>query len=176
MTHRLPLLLLALALALAGTATHAEDTFLRKAGHWQLHMTNDSPRKPPFVIDQCLGKDTDARLAELGRALNRKLCSKTDAHRTGSDYVVDSVCDPGIGGQASTHQVTTTSGDDAYRTVAKIHYDRPLPDGKSDATNTIEGKWLGACPADMRPGDQIMKASPDAANVMRINLLDAMAR
>lgn len=174
MTHRLALLLL--ALALAGSGAHAEDLFLRKAGHWQLRMADGDSRKPPVVIEQCLGADTDARLAELGRELTKKMCSKTDAHRTGSAYVVDSVCDPGIGGKASTHQVTTMSGDGAYRTVSTIHYDRPLPDGKSDATNSIEAKWLGACPADMKPGDQIMKISPDGAKVIRTNLLDAMAR
>jgi hypothetical protein len=177
MTHRrsLGLIALGLALALPWTTASAEDTFLRKAGHWQLRMT-DEPGKPPILIDVCLGKDTDARLAEFGRVQNKKMCSKSDAHRSGNDYIVDSVCDPGIGRQASTHQVTTMSGEDAYRTVAQIHYDRPLPGGKSDASSTIEGKWIGACPADMKPGDQIMKPSPDSKEVMRVNVLDAMSR
>jgi hypothetical protein len=38
--------------------------------------------------------------------------------------------------------------------------------GHADSTFTQDGKWQGACPADMKPGDMVMPTG------MKMNILD----
>jgi hypothetical protein len=164
-----------LALALAPLAAPAQDFFTRKPGLWRVQMGSEDGKRPSASAEQCIGSDTDAKMAELGRDMNKKLCSKYEARRNGNEFVVDSVCNPGGFGESTSHSVTTLSGSDSYRTVSKIHYSRPLPGGKSDATTNMEAKWMGPCPADLKPGEQVL-IMPTGQRSGKINFLDALSK
>jgi hypothetical protein len=53
------------------------------------------------------------------------------------------------------------------------HYDPPLA-GKGELRSTQDAKWLGACPADMKPGDVLVKPSPMMPMSIRMNLNDML--
>jgi hypothetical protein len=164
-----------LALAAAPLAAPAQDFFTRKPGLWRVQVGSEDAKRPGATSEQCIGSDTDAKMAELGRDMNRKLCSKHDARRIGNEFVVDSVCNPGAFGESTSHSVTTFSGSDAYRTVSRIHYSRPLPGGKTDATSIMEARWVGPCPADFKPGEQVV-ITPTGQRSGKMNFLDAMSK
>jgi hypothetical protein len=92
--------------------------------------------------------------------------SKCDVRFAGASGTVDSVCKLGTRTQTARSTITFT-GDNAYHTETRAHFDPPL--GNTADRTTISGaKWLGPCPANMQPGDIItatgirMHLDPDA--------------
>jgi len=61
-----------------------------------------------------------------------------------------------------------TGSFDSIYTMTVAAESELLPDGKM--TMTMEGKWLGACTADQRPGDIIM------GNGVKVNIPDMQKR
>jgi uncharacterized protein DUF3617 len=148
----------------------AADFPMRKPGLWQITMSPSNPKYPPRVEKVCLDAATDQLLYKVGAGGSQKMCSKIDIHSAGGKVIVDSQCDFG-GSKLTSHGVTTMTGDTAYRTDINLHYDPPMF-GKSDSTSTQEAKWIGACPADMKPGDIVVDASSMMPAPMKMNLND----
>jgi hypothetical protein len=163
------LLILAATCAACSVST-AADFPMRKPGLWQITMEMGNPKIPPRVEKVCLDAATDQLLYKVGAGASQKMCSKVDINNVGGKVVVDSVCSFGST-KATTHGVTTMSGDSAYRTDITVHYDPPLF-GKSDSAMTHQAKWMGACPADMRAGDVEVEVSGRMAAPMKMNLVD----
>jgi|SRR5580698_3562940 hypothetical protein len=86
---------------------------------------------------------------------------------------IDSVCKLGAT-TATSHSVINFSGDTAYHEEITQHYDPPLMGKTSESTTTSDARWMGACPADMRPGDIVTKPSPVMPIPMRMNLRDML--
>ena len=160
-------------LVLAGTlsaAAVAGDVLERKAGLWKITMQGTSATVT-HTADQCLASDTDAQLARQGMATMKSICSKFETRKVGKTFVIDSVCM--IGTHASVgHSVTTVDGDSAYHTVVTTHADGPANPSKPDSVSTQDGRWAGACPAGMKPGDQILQVGPQMPGGMKTNLLN----
>ena len=68
----------------------------------------------------------------------------------------------------SRAQITYT-GDTAYRIDVRTHFEPPLKHGR-EISGGREGKWVGACPADMRPGDLVIGDEP------KTNVLEELAK
>jgi Protein of unknown function (DUF3617) len=150
----------------------ADDLPARKAGLWQLTRSPPRPEYPPTVQKICLDAATDALLYKAGTAWGRQACSKLDIHRSGSAVEVNSVCKMGAS-QATTRDVTTLSGDSAYHEDIAVHFDPPV--GKtSDSTTKQDAKWIGACPADMKPGDIVIEPSSMMPVPMRMSIRDML--
>jgi hypothetical protein len=64
----------------------------------------------------------------------------------------------------------TSSGDSAYKIVSDGRFEPPMG-GTSQTHSEQEAKWVGACPADMHPGDMVMK-TPQGES--RMNILKAL--
>jgi hypothetical protein len=143
----------------ASVALMAEtDQLFRKPGLWLVTRTI-GPAGAPMTSRMCVDAATDAAAKD---------CSKNDVKIDGKQITIDAVC-TAVGTQMTTHSVTTFTGDTAFHTDITVHYQPPMM-GESDATMTQDGKWTGACPADMQPGDMI------GASGSKVNLKDLIGR
>jgi hypothetical protein len=159
-----------LTLVASGVAW-AGDVFERKAGLWKITMQGLAGAST-HTADLCLAGDTDALIARHEAETMRALCSKREHHKVGSAYVTDSECK--IGSRATvSHTVITPDGDGAYRMVVTSKV--PQAPGTPDQIMTQEGHWAGACPADMKPGDQVVHTGPQNGTGMKVNVLTSAA-
>jgi len=79
---------------------------------------------------------------------------------------VKSVCEFGRSKLTATG-VWTFKSETAYRMVSDGTFDPPM--GTTSKTHSVQdGKWIGACPSDMRPGDMVI-VMPDGKE-MRVNM------
>ena len=93
-------------------------------------------------------------------------CSDQKVTRNGRTVDVTAVCQDGAS-KIHTAVHMEMAGDTAYHQTIKATFDPPK-DGMTDVTTSVDGKWLGACGADMKPGDMVMPGG------MKINMGDAM--
>ncbi len=131
----------------------AQDLPARKPGLWETSM--DSGKSDATVMSACIDAAVEAKMRELGEGTKAGMCSQNSSHRDGNTITSDSVCKFGSR-QVTSHSVITMTGDSAYTMVIKSHYEPPMQAGAADQTTTQSAKWLGPCPADMKPGDMMV--------------------
>lgn len=130
----------------------ADDFPARKPGEWDVTIMRGD--KPAGTVKMCLDKDTDQLLYKIGGGMSSQLCQHTDIKVSGNVLTSQSECT--IHGSKITASSTTTfDGDTAFHLKMKSHFDPALM-GKTDTEIQQEGKWVGECPADMKPGDFVM--------------------
>jgi hypothetical protein len=166
----------ALAALAACVAIAAVEDFpypSRKPGLWELTRSAPNPKYPPQVQRICLDEATDRMLYQLGEGAGRKFCSRFDVRAAGGAVVVDSICTLG-NSHVTSHNVFSFSGNAAYHEDLSAHYDPPLSGKIQDLHTTQDGKWLGACTADMKPGDIVSTPSPMMPIPLRMNIRDML--
>jgi hypothetical protein len=137
------------ALLLTATQAFAADAPLRKPGLWEVKTTiQDSGRA--VTVQQCIDAATDQMLQSSTGPFSAPLCASREVQKSEGGMTIDSKCSFN-GKPASAHAVVSGSFDSAY-TMAVTAEGDDLPATKM----TMDGKWLGACAADQRPGDVIM--------------------
>ncbi len=157
----------------AGTVAGGFDFPKRKPGEWQITISPPRPGYPARVENVCLDAATDALLYQVGLGASQKLCSESRWVRAGGGRIVaELTCKLGTT-QSRVHAEITLHGDSAYHQEITTHYDPPLY-GKSELQSSQDAKWLGACPADMKPGDVVVQPSPMMPMRMRMNLNDML--
>lgn len=152
---------------------HATDYPKRKPGLWEVTRSSPVPQLPPQVSRVCLDAATDQLFYQLGVSASQKLCSKTDIHTVGGQLVIDAVCTIG-GSQTTSHSAFTFHGDSAYHEETTVHHDSTASAKRPDLQITSDAKWLGACTADMKPGDIVIQPSPMMPASMRMNIHDLL--
>ena len=158
-----------MGLALIGVAQAAglEDLPKRKPGLWEMRMVSPDGKKTSGTIRMCIDAATDAMLTKFATGITGQICTKRDIRVSGSVATIDAVCT--VNGSVQTvHSTISFKGSTAYRADARVHSEPPFM-GTSDSAATQEGKWIGPCPSDMKPGELIL------ANGTRINLKDIAA-
>jgi hypothetical protein len=141
----------------------ADELPSRKVGLWEVKTSLDNRSGPPLVIKQCIDAATDQMLQSNAGPYSQEACTKRDVQRSANSMTIDSTC--AVAGKTGTaHAVVVGSFDSAY-TMTVTAQGEGTPGGKM--TMTMEGKWLGPCTADQKPGDVIM------GNGMKINILEA---
>jgi hypothetical protein len=138
----------------------------RKAGLWEIQMGLESRSGPARVVQQCVDAKTDQMMQSSAGAFAQGACSRREVQQSGNTITIDSACMLG-GKPANAHAVVIGSFDSAY-TMTVTSESNVLPRGKM--TMTMEGKWLGPCTADQKPGDLIM------GNGAKMNILDMQKR
>ena len=145
-------------------AAGLEDLPKRKAGLWEMNMISADDKRPSVTSRVCIDAATDTALTDFALGATKQVCSKREIRVSGSVATIDMACKIGES-QQTTHSTIAYTGNSAYRTEVRAHYEPPFL-GKSDSTTVQEAKWTGPCPPDMKPGDLIM------GNGMKINLRD----
>ena len=130
----------------AGTMPH------RKSGLWETTMSAQQRPGGGYKSQQCVDQQTDeiTQRRALGNEPTTK-CEHQDFRTVAGGYETTSVCTTARGTLTSKLRIT---GDlqSAYRMEVSSHHE-PAVGKLADASTVIDAKWLGACPADMKPGD-----------------------
>jgi hypothetical protein len=138
-----------------------------KAGLWE--MTTKVDKMPQSITTKiCLDEALTAKFTTDAGPMKQgnTNCSDQKVTRTGNVIDVTAVCKDGAQ-TIDTKVHMELTGDTAYKQTITATFDPPK-DGMTDIATTVDGKWLGACSADMKPGDMIMPGG------MKINMADAM--
>jgi hypothetical protein len=146
------LLILGCLAGLLSLPAWADDLPHRRPGLWSVTTPSVGGGQAPRDMRMCIDAATDAALLNMGQSMAN--CSKPDIHRSGDTLTVDSACN--VSGSAiNSHTVITVSGDTAYHSVSSATMVPPVA-GMGNMTHASDGKWVGACPAGMKPGDVIV--------------------
>jgi hypothetical protein len=139
---------LLLAMISAAPAS-AADLPARKPGLWEVKTTFEgNPRV--LNVQQCIDASTDQMLQSSAGPFSAAACPDREVKKSDASMIIDTRCTLN-GKQASARAVVTGSFDQAY-TMTVTAEGGELPAVKM----TVEGKWLGACAADQKPGDVVM--------------------
>lgn len=159
--RRVPLILA----LICTTPAAAADLPSRRPGLWEVTMSIEGRNVPPQVIKQCIDATTDQMMQSSAGPISAMACPKRDVQRSAESVTIDSSCT--IGGKpAGAHAVITGNFDSAY-TMTVTSHSEALPG--NDMVMTINGKWLGPCTGEQKPGDMIF------GNGRKMNLLEMMA-
>jgi hypothetical protein len=158
---------LVIAATVASMPARADEQPHRRAGLWEVTRTGVDVNNPARTTRVCIDPGTEATLRDIGASFALSTCSSTDIHSSQSMVTADAICELG-GSHATSHTVITFAGDMAYSQVSTTQLDPPLY-GRSEVTTAVEGKWLGPCDADMRPGDMFTAMG-------KINRVDRVAQ
>jgi hypothetical protein len=146
---------LALALLLTPVLARADAPPARKAGLWE--VTTSREGAPAMrKVQMCLDAASQNKFSAMGHEARKSLkCRKTEGHRSGNVFTLDSVCKV-MGSTQTMHTVITFDSEDEYTTEISTHTAPPLKHGRADTKMTQHGRWLGPCGPDMKPGDMMI--------------------
>ena len=159
------LLSLALLLAYAVPALSSELPS-RKPGLWEVRTRIENVNTPPRVIRQCIDAATDQMLQSIAGPFDPASCPERNVQSSANSTTIDFKCTVG-GKPATARSLITGSLDSAYTMTVTAQSDRSAGGGM---TMTMEGKWLGACAADQKPGDIVL------SNGVKINVPEMQKR
>ena len=146
----LGLICLSATLSIAAGAFAGPPTPYSKPGLWVLQQ-QITKSKSTFETKLCIDKTTQQYLLSSGQSMEKSMCSRNDTSVSGATVRTDSVCKIG-GSTLTSHSEITYAGDSAFHGVTTGHFS-PAFMGTTETRSTQDGKWSGACPAGMKPGD-----------------------
>ena len=149
-----PVLLVAVLSASIGTSS--ADGFKpppMKDGLWETHSTQTQQGKIVFdtSVRTCQSKVLIKSIQADGDELRKKnKCTSTVTQPSPDTYVEESQCAEGPNAGSPTKVVYSYRGDTAS------HMEMHMKEGKSATMMIMDSKYLGSCPAGMKPGDSVM--------------------
>jgi len=169
---------LALALLSVAAIAPAGPTFPnRKPGLWEMRSTPKAEGGKSIVVRQCADPATDKALQEYGLSqpkMNRKFCKEEMRNEAGKMLVHTEVCRQSE--TTLTRRIVISGDFDAgYRVESFTAYEPPPKTPPANDDMVADMRWLGACPADMKPGDMQLPGGMKA-NIMDLAALGQMAR
>jgi len=148
-----PVLLVAIPSALIGIS--GADEFKpppMKDGLWETHTRQTQQGKTVFDMSSkmCQSKEQTKSTQSTGAEL-RKMneCTSTVTQPSPNSYVEESRCAKGPNAGLGTKVVYTYQGDTAS------HMEMHTNEGNSETVMIMDSKYLGSCPAGMKPGDAV---------------------
>jgi hypothetical protein len=155
-----PVLLVAVLSALGAIA--GADEFKpppMKDGLWETHSTQTQQGKTVFdtSVKMCQSKELTKSMQSSGGELRKKnACTSAITQPSPNTYAEESRCAKGPNAGSVTKIIYTYQGDTASHT--EMH----MNEGKTETVMVIDAKYLGSCPAGMKPGDVVM---PDGKKI-----------
>jgi hypothetical protein len=144
----------AAALLLPILIARAADPPEVQEGLWEIHsqsIENPGNKKTEFTHRLCRDHAFDRAAIDLAR--NMKDCTTNITNDGANKFSADSRCT--VAGTAivskgiATYQGTTSSHSETHTTYT------PALNGKTDEVMIQDQKYVGSCPAGMKPGDQM---------------------
>jgi hypothetical protein len=131
----------------------------RKAGFWIQTMTHDGKPGRMGEMRMCIDSATDAKLSMIGRQLGKAPCPRTVTRRADGAYSFISTCKMGRAGVITSRGVASGDFSSSYR----VHSESDVSGARFGPMNghhvtDVEGRYLGACPPGMAPGDITISA------------------
>lgn len=117
-----------------------------RAGLWEISSA-DMPGK----LASCIDDNTQADSAALGQGLDRRNCAKSDWNRIPDGIAFSFDCN-NDGVRVTSKGTVTGDFSSAYTMKADASMTK---DGITrSAKQSIDARYVGACPANMKPGDR----------------------
>jgi hypothetical protein len=102
-------------------------------------------------VKMCQSKELTKSLQSNGEELRKKNeCTSTVTQPSPNTYVEESHCSKGPNAGSVTRIIYT------YQSDTASHTEMHMNAGKSETVMTMDAKYLGSCPAGMKPGDAVM--------------------
>ncbi len=130
-----------------------------KDGLWETHSIQTQQGKTVFDTSakMCQSKELTKSMQSNGEEFRKKnACTSVVTQPSPNTYTEESHCAKGPNAGSVTKITYTYQGDTASHT--EMH----MNDGKTETVMVIDAKYLGSCPAGMKPGDVVM---PDGKKV-----------
>jgi hypothetical protein len=124
-----------------------------KEGLWETHSTHTQDGKTVAdpAVKMCQSNATTKSMQAGGEEMRkRNECTSRVTQPSPNTYVEESRCAKGPNAGSVTKVVYTNQGDTASHT--EMH----MVAAKSETVVIIDAKYLGSCPAGMKPGDLMM--------------------
>jgi hypothetical protein len=134
----------------------AQDLPTRRAGLWEVTMTQEGRNTPPQVMQQCTDASTDKLMNAFGGDMGG-MCSQHEIRRVGATIVINATCQ--IGPMKSVSQSVVSGDFNSNYTVKTTSKVEGMPQGipgMAGGSSTVQARWVGACKADQQPGDVVM--------------------
>lgn len=134
----------------------ADDLPKRQSGLWEITIAKGSGIAG-HSMKQCVDETTDAKMMQMGQEMSgamKDACAKREIKRTATGFASATECDFG-GAKMSSKGTFTGDFKSSYSGEVITTFDPPMM-GQSTQKLEIAGKWLGACPSNMKPGDMVM--------------------
>ena len=156
---------LGVSLLALSPAVFADELPIRKAGLWEMKIVRTGGPMPEMTMQHCTDPTTDKEMNNSVSPLAKQICTKQDIRKTATGYVTDSVCSFG-GATMTSHSEVTGDFNSGYSFKVTSHNEGAPAGAPRDRDMTLQARWLGACPADQRPGDIVMPGG------FRMNITD----
>jgi len=124
-----------------------------KEGLWETHsiQTQQGKTVSDRSVKMCQSKAITKSMESNGEELRKKNeCTSNVTQPSANTYVEESRCAKGPNPGSITKVVYTFQGDTASHTEMHINV------GQSEILMILDAKYLGSCPAGMKPGDLMM--------------------
>lgn len=165
--NRLGLLAAFSAAAHSAPALTADLSSLHmKSGLWEI-VSQSTLRKEKELGRMCADASVEQKLIEL-LTHSTMSCPNFDVQMSGHTVTVGSQCS-NHGTTCFFHSVTIFEGDRAAHTEDRVQYRPPLF-GMSTYVIKTDAKWVGACPDDIKPSENIWWSSSSPQNSRKFNL------
>jgi len=146
--------------ALVPLSALASDRLPQRApGQWELSMDNAAMPGGSMTLQQCVDErsDEEAQRRALGGDPSSR-CTTRNVRTGPGGYEADYACD-GAGGKVTGRVKATGDMKTGYTLVNTMRRER-ADKGPADITLTIRARHLGACPADLKPGETRIAGMP----------------
>ncbi len=136
-----------------------------KPGLWQTSM-NMPGMTSAMIVKMCLDEGLSKKFSQMGSSNPGKMdCTPVSGTRSGN--VIDITTQCKTNGMTANTKMHMELGDDSYHQTVETSYDPPMGE---PTKVTMDGKYMGACPATMKAGDM------DMGSGMKINMYDQAAK
>ncbi len=149
-------LCLVIAIVAGSVGLAAADEFKpppMKDGLWETHsvQTHAGKSVSDMSIKMCQSKELTQSTQSLSQEMRKKnQCSSVVSQRSGNTIVEETRCAKGPSADTVIRAVYSNVGDTA------AHIEMHELKGSSENVTVMDMKYLGSCPAGMKPGDVIM--------------------
>lgn len=124
-----------------------------REGLWETHSTQTEQGKKVLdrSVKMCQSKAlTDSMQANAEQLKKKNECTSRVTRPSANTYVEENRCAKGPNAGSVTKVVYTHHGDTASHTEMHMNV------GKSETVMIMDAKYLGTCPAGMKPGDLVI--------------------
>ena len=144
------------AVGLFTAVAYAQEMPKMKPGLWETATSTGGQKGAPAHTSKgsmCVTEAVQKEMMSFSQSMGAQ-CTKNTTRRDGNKYIGEAECNFG-GSVMKTQSVSTFSGDTSYRVESRATFTPPMS-GMSESNSTQEAKYVGACPASMKPGDMNM--------------------
>jgi hypothetical protein len=123
-----------------------------KEGLWESHTQQViEQKKYETAMKICQTHELEKSMKSAGESLRKQnQCTEVVTRQSANSYSSESHCDKGPLTGSVTKTTITYQGD------TSSHMELRMKNGPSETVTIIDSRYLGSCPADMKPGDAVM--------------------